>query len=271
MKTAYVGIDILYPVLTSLYDTGCEIVRIFTCKTDNVTEFNTQTIAFAKAHDIPLQIERITEDDLYDLEDAGCRFLLAGGYYHRIPVTGTLPIVNTHPALLPLGRGAWPMPLTILKHLKESGVTMHRMEAELDTGDIILQERVPVYEDDDLKTLTARQNSLIPDMVKRLVSDFDRLWAAAVPQGDGAEYWEMPTERDWTVTSDMGFDEADLILRAFYGYECVYLDTKSGEKYEIIDGRAHRNAPEDTASGVSEERFPFGGGYITYGRCRRLN
>ena len=42
MKAAYVGIDLLYPALPALADTGCEILRVFTCETDNVTEFNTQ-------------------------------------------------------------------------------------------------------------------------------------------------------------------------------------------------------------------------------------
>ena len=140
MKVACVSIDILHPVLTSLYDCGCEIMKVFTCKTDNITEFNTKTVAFAKEHDIPLQMDRITKDDLYDLVALGCDFVLVGGYYYVIPVIDELRIVNTHPAYLPIGRGAWPMPLTILKGLTESGITMHRMTKGLDEGEIITTE-----------------------------------------------------------------------------------------------------------------------------------
>ena len=118
MKAACVGIDILYPVLISLYETECEIVKVFTCKTDNITEFNTKTVSFAKEHNIPIQMERITQDDLYDLVAMGCNFVLVGGYYHVIPVIEELRIVNTHPAYLPIGRGAWPMPLTIIKRMQ---------------------------------------------------------------------------------------------------------------------------------------------------------
>ena len=91
MKAAYIGIDILYPALTSLYDTGCEILKIFTCKTDNVTEFNTQTTAFAGEHSIPLQTDRIKREDLYKLHEMGCDFVLVGGYYHIIPVIEEMP------------------------------------------------------------------------------------------------------------------------------------------------------------------------------------
>lgn len=267
MKVAYIGIDILFPVLTSLYDTGCEIVKIFTCKTDNVTEFNTSTTAFAREHCIPLQIERIKKSDLYELYEAGCKFVLVGGYYYIIPIIDELPIVNTHPALLPIGRGAWPMPITILKGLSESGVTLHRMVQALDEGDIILQEKIPVYPDDDLVSLSQRQHSVIPKMVKELVSDFDNLWNKAYPQPDGAQYWAMPSEADYTVRSDMSFEEADLILRAFMGYECIYINEKENIKMEFIEAKAHKGAPKEA---LTDKAWPLLDGYIICERIRNL-
>ncbi len=266
MKVAYVGIDLLIPGLFSLYDCGCEIIKIFTCRTDNVTEFNTQVVSFAGEHDIPLQMDRIKKEDLYDLLDKGCKFVLVGGYYHKIPVIDELPIVNIHPALLPLGRGPWPMPVTILRGLKESGVTMHRMVEALDEGDVIIQKTVPVYPDDDLKGLTKRLCDLIPDMVKSLVSDFDKLWDNAYPQEGKAEYWDLPEESEETVRSDMTFDEADLILRAFYGYECFYID-KDNTGFEIIEAVAKRGDPPEKSDGTI---LPLSDGYITCERIKTL-
>ncbi len=269
MRAAYVGIDILYPVLTSLYETGCEIVKIFTCKTDNHTEFNTATTAFAHEHGIPIQTRRITRDDLYDLVSVGVDFVLCGGYYHIIPVIEELRIVNTHPALLPFSRGGWPMPLTILKGLNESGVTMHRMVQALDEGDIILMEKIPVYGDDDLMTLTHRQWSVIPQMVRRLVSDFDNLWNNAVAQDNSlAEYWEMPDREMYTIRDTDSFDKADLILRAFYSYECYYIDTSHCQEYELIGARAHRGRPESAEDAPTV--FSINGGYISSPRVRRI-
>lgn len=269
MKAAFVGIDILHPVLTSLYETGCEIMKIFSCRTDNVTEFNTKTVSFAKEHDIPLQLDRITQDDLFDLVAMGCDFVLVGGYYYVIPVIEELRIVNTHPAFLPIGRGAWPMPLTILKGLTESGITMHRMTRGLDEGAIILQEKIPVYpKEDTLITLTRRQNQMIPAMVRRLVSDFDNLWDNAIPQDESiAEYWEMPGESDYTVTDHMTYDRADLILRAFKGYECFYVDSEDNSRYEIIDGVAYKS---EDMSGVPSSALKIHDGYILCERIRRI-
>lgn len=41
-EIAYVGIDALYPALPALAEAGCEIGWVFSCETDNVTEFNLQ-------------------------------------------------------------------------------------------------------------------------------------------------------------------------------------------------------------------------------------
>ena len=159
------------------------------------------------------------------------------------------------------------MPLTILKGLKVSGVTMHRMVHELDAGEIILQEEVPVYPGDDLVSLSARQCARIPGMVQKLVSDFDRLWANAVPQTGPAEYWDMPTENDYSVNSSMTFEEADLILRAFMGYECIYTDRDTGVRLELIGGRARK----DTGGIYPERSMKLRDGYILCDRIRKLS
>ncbi len=52
MKVAYIGLDLFYPALETLKKLGCEIVEIFTCETDNVTEFNQQICNFAKKNNI---------------------------------------------------------------------------------------------------------------------------------------------------------------------------------------------------------------------------
>jgi methionyl-tRNA formyltransferase len=50
--------------------------------------------------------------------------------------------LNVHPSLLPRHRGASPVPAAILAGDGETGVTVMRMDAGLDTGPIVAQERV---------------------------------------------------------------------------------------------------------------------------------
>lgn len=260
MKIAYIGIDMLYPALLSLAG-NCEIMEVFTCETDNVTEFNLQVCAFAREHKIPLTVGKIKREDIVRLKKNGCDVVVCGGYYHYIPVDDTLPMVNIHHSLLPIGRGAWPMPATILRGLPESGVTVHKITKDFDEGDILLQERVLVAPKENLRTLTAKQLALLPDMMKRLVTEFDLLWGQAVPQGKG-EYWSCPMESDYPITEHMSTVEADLILRAFYGYECIY--QIQDKQYGLVGGVLHSD--ENTR----DHRFPVQSGFIEAEQVKEL-
>lgn len=70
-------------------------------------------------------------------------------------------IVNLHPALLPKfgGEGMWGHHVheaVLAAHEKESGCTVHLVDAGCDTGKILVQKKVPVLADDTPDTLYAR-------------------------------------------------------------------------------------------------------------------
>ena len=70
-------------------------------------------------------------------------------------------IFNIHPALLPKfgGKGMYGMNVhtaVIEANEKETGVTIHRVNAEYDSGEIVAQTAVPVFEDDTPEQLGAR-------------------------------------------------------------------------------------------------------------------
>ncbi len=74
------------------------------------------------------------------------------------PLLSAFPrrILNIHPSLLPKypGLGAWVQ--AIEDGAGESGCTVHYVDAGMDTGELILQARVPVLRDDTPETLHAR-------------------------------------------------------------------------------------------------------------------
>lgn len=55
---------------------------------------------------------------------------------------------NVHPSLLPLYRGATPLPSAIRDGRGETGVTIIAMDAGMDTGDMLVQERTPLGADE---------------------------------------------------------------------------------------------------------------------------
>src|SRR5687767_10204342 len=67
-----------------------------------------------------------------------------------------LGAINLHASLLPAFRGASPIQAAILAGLEETGVTTMFMDEGLDTGDILLQEKLPIGPDETAGELSAR-------------------------------------------------------------------------------------------------------------------
>lgn len=91
----------------------------------------------------------------YDLDG----IVLAG--YMRILGTSLIEayehkILNIHPALLPSFPGLHGHQQAIDAGVKVTGCTVHFVDAGMDTGPIILQNTVPVYDDDTEETLSER-------------------------------------------------------------------------------------------------------------------
>lgn len=76
-------------------------------------------------------------------------------------------IVNTHPALLPAFPGAHAVPDAIDYGVRVTGCTVHLVDSGVDTGPILAQEAVAVYEDDTAETLHER----IKGVERRLLVD----------------------------------------------------------------------------------------------------
>jgi methionyl-tRNA formyltransferase len=74
-----------------------------------------------------------------------------------LPAHGCL---NVHASLLPRHRGAAPIPAAILAGDAETGVTIMRMDAGLDTGPCLAQRAEAIYPDDTAVTLSERLASL---------------------------------------------------------------------------------------------------------------
>ena len=134
------------------------------------------------------------------------------------------------------------------------------MAPELDRGDILLEETFPIRRGETLQSYMEQVYQRVPGMVHRLVTDLPGLLAQAKVQGEG-DYWPSPTLEDWTVTPEMDVEQADRVLRAFYGYECVYRAEE--RRVELIGGRAE-------AGDNKAQPFPVRGGYIRAERIRNL-
>lgn len=80
--------------------------------------------------------------------------------------------LNVHTSLLPRYRGAAPIQSALLNDETETGVTIMKMDAGLDTGDILTQRATPIHPGDDAATLQARLAQLGAELLVETIPGY---------------------------------------------------------------------------------------------------
>lgn len=114
---------------------------------------------------IETSVAKTQEEVLRQLEECGAELVVLAGYMSvlapEVIEKFRNRIINIHPSLIPkyCGKGFYGMRVhraVIEAGEKESGATVHFVDEGVDTGEIILQETVPVMEGDSPEDLAAR-------------------------------------------------------------------------------------------------------------------
>lgn len=77
--------------------------------------------------------------------------------------------INVHPSLLPKYRGLSPQHQALIHGDRESGVTVHFIEAEVDTGDIVAQQKFAIEKDDYILQVQAKMLAIYKTIVVQAV------------------------------------------------------------------------------------------------------
>jgi phosphoribosylglycinamide formyltransferase-1 len=124
----------------------------------------------------------IEEDIVRLLLEADVELVVLAGFMRIVkqPLLSAFPrkIINIHPSLLPKFRGleAWKQALAAGE--KVTGCTVHYVDAEVDTGDILGKETVPILSDDTPESLHARiqvsEHRLLPGVIAGIAEKYQR-------------------------------------------------------------------------------------------------
>jgi methionyl-tRNA formyltransferase len=108
-----------------------------------------------------------------------------------------LGAVNVHPALLPDNRGPEPLFWTFRLGQEMTGVTIHLLDAHLDSGPILIQERLVVPEGISYAELEQQAAELGGALLVRAVADLSSGQAHPWPQDESqSSYHPYPSNRD---------------------------------------------------------------------------
>lgn len=118
--------------------------------------------------------------------------------------------LNVHTSLLPKFRGAAPIQRAIAGGETITGVTLMRMDAGLDTGNIVALRQTPIHPEDDSSTLHDRLAGLGAELLVQTIPDYvagkirlqpqpaeGASYAAKIKKEDGRIEWNLPARTIW--------------------------------------------------------------------------
>ena len=158
-----------------------DIVAVISDKADAAVLERAQN-AHIEIFTIPMLADRTEWDrELETLLAALKPDLVVSAGFMRIlseKIVNRFKIINSHPALLPLFPGAHAVRDALAAGARETGTTIHWVDAGLDTGEVIAQERVEILPGDSEESLHERikivERGLIVATIASLISTMEK-------------------------------------------------------------------------------------------------
>jgi len=143
--------------------------------------------------------------------------------------------INVHASLLPKYRGAAPIQWAILNDEPETGVTIMKMDAGMDTGAMLTQAITPIAPEDNAATLHDRLAKMGADLLVRTLPDYITGKITPRPQpAEGATYARKITKEDghldWTQTARVLWNR----VRAYTPWPGAYVFQKAASKPRLL-------------------------------------
>ena len=119
----------------------------------------------AQMHNVPVHLHPMKSDRalwntelLQLLQSMNLDLIVSAGFMRILSerITSRFKIINSHPALLPLFPGAHAVRDALAAGATETGTTIHWVDAGVDTGQVIAQERVEIHPGDTEESLHER-------------------------------------------------------------------------------------------------------------------
>lgn len=222
----------------------------------------------ARAHDIPVHLtERVDHATIDLVKRSEPDVIVVNSWYtwmppelYELPPHGTL---NLHDSLLPKGTGFSPVLWSLISGESEFGLTIHRMDEGLDTGDILVQHSLPIGPTDSGTELVERGIALIPGALAEALSALETGTAVWRPQNKAERtYFHKRSERDSLIDWSWPAEDLERFVRALSApYPRAYTFYR-GDRIEVLEAHVSEAGYGGTQGRVIVQE---GGGAVVSG------
>ncbi len=141
-----------------------------------------------------------------------------------------LGCINLHASLLPSYRGAAPINWAMIDGRSTTGVTIMQMDKGMDTGAIILQEEIPILEDDDAKSLTDMLSMVGAQAMLKVIdqAEVDGSIPSTAQDESLATLAPLLTKQDGLLDWDQPMEKIIFRIRGLIPWPGAWCETKKG-------------------------------------------
>lgn len=217
MKILFMGTpEFAVPSLKILLENGHEICGVFT-KPDKpqgrkmiITPPPVKVYALEKGLKV-FQPEKLKSEETFKIvEKLNPEIIVVVAYGKILPKSiiefPKYGCVNVHGSLLPKYRGAAPIQWSIINGDTVTGITTMYMNEGLDTGDILLQSKVFIGDDENSEELKARLSVVGADLLLETLTKIENNEITSIPQNDDEASLSPPLDKitgdiDWLMSA----------------------------------------------------------------------
>lgn len=145
--------------------------------------------------------------------------------------------INAHASILPKYRGAAPIQRAIMDGESETGVSVMQMDIGLDTGDVILVEKIKIENDDNFESVHDKLIEAGSVGLLKAIEQFKKNEAVMTKQGDEFTYAEKITKQDCLIDFSRDVCEVHNLIRGLSPIPLAYTKTPDGKILKV--SRAH--------------------------------
>ena len=207
LRLAFMGTpDFAVPALRALVDAGHEVAAVYTQPPREAGRGqkprSSSVHAAALDRGIPVRtptsLKVTAEQDAFAALSLDAAVVVAYGLLLPKPILAAprFGCLNIHASLLPRWRGAAPIQRALMAGDTETGITIMQMDEGLDTGPMLLQERLPIGPDDDAGILHDKLASLGARLILRALDGLATSVLTARPQPSSAATYAAKLTRD---------------------------------------------------------------------------
>ncbi|MEU3188333.1 methionyl-tRNA formyltransferase [Streptomyces sp. NPDC006923] len=270
--------------LQALLDSEHEVVLVVTHpKSDHVYEkiWDDSVAELAEKHGVPVLLRNRPGDEelLQALREAAPDIIVANNWRTWLPPEifdfpphGTL---NVHDALLPSYAGFSPLIWALINGEPEVGVTAHRMDGDLDMGDIVLQRSVPVGPADTATDLFHKTVDLIGPIVREALEKIESGTAEWTKQDRSrASFFHKRSVEDSRIDWTWPAEDLERLVRAQCDPYPNAFTHHRGERIRIVSAAVSRARYGGTPGRIfireDDGVVIVAGAEARTGRCRGL-